>query len=115
LPEWIPEEAWKGWLELRLKKHVPNTDRAMRLAVVKLETLKTAGEDLAAVIDQSTVSGWTKFYTVSIDRAKQGAAQREQPACGNCSKPITGAWSQSPKGRVCDPCWKVYHQEGKWK
>lgn len=32
--------------------------------------------------------------------------------CGNCGKPITGGWSQSPKGRACDPCWRGYMNGG---
>jgi hypothetical protein len=73
LPSWIPEEAWKGWLEVRKKKHCPDTDRAMRLVVKKLGQLRAAGEDIGAVLDQSTVSGWTKLYPVSIDRTAQQA------------------------------------------
>lgn len=32
--------------------------------------------------------------------------------CGNCSKPITGGWTQSPKGRVCDECYRGYMGAG---
>lgn len=32
--------------------------------------------------------------------------------CGNCAAPLTGGWSQSPKGRVCDPCHRGYMAEG---
>lgn len=80
LPPWIPEEAWKGWLEMRLKKHVPNTDRAMRIAVKKLDTLRASGEDPGTVIDQSTISGWTKFHPVSIDRAAKQTSESPNAA-----------------------------------
>ena len=34
-------------------------------------------------------------------------------ACGSCAAPLTGAWTSSPKGRVCDRCWRAYMQ-GTW-
>lgn len=41
-------------------------------------------------------------------------ARNEKPMirCGNCGNHLTGAWTQSPKGRVCDPCWRGYMRTG---
>lgn len=32
--------------------------------------------------------------------------------CGNCGKPLTGGWTQSPKGRVCPRCHDGYMGAG---
>ena len=71
-------------------------------------------KDRDAAFRNCLTSDWGGLRKQTGARTVHGAAQREQPPCGNCTKPITGAWSQSPKGRVCDPCWKHYHREGKW-
>lgn len=62
LPSWVPADAWSGWLEVRAAKRAPNTERALALALAKLDRLRLAGEDVGKVIDQSTERGWTTFY-----------------------------------------------------
>lgn len=62
LPSWVPLEAWIAWLEMRMKKRVPNTERALRISLAKLGRLRAAGADPEQVIDQSTERGWTTFY-----------------------------------------------------
>ena len=111
LPNWIPTEAWKGWLEMRRAKHVPNTDRAMRLAIKKLDVLRIAGQNVELVIDQSTISGWTKFYPLPKDMLP-GVTQKNT-ACAHCEIPINGAYTRMSIGKVCDPCRRDY-MEGKW-
>lgn len=84
LPDWVPPEPWAGWVEMRAKKRIPNTERALNLALGKLEELRKAGQNVAAVIDQSTTRGWTTFYPVKANgQAQSGDAQkavREQAA-----------------------------------
>ena len=112
LPNWVPVEAWSGWLEMRKAKHVPNTDRAMRIAIKKLDALRLEGHNVEAVIDQSTVSGWTKFYALPKE-IRPGVTQNNTP-CGHCEKPITGGYTRMSIGKVCDPCRRDY-MEGLWK
>ena len=112
LPEWVPLEAWNGWLEVRTKKHVANTDRAMRLALKELTMLKTAGEDVLAVIDRATLKGWTSFYAPRKDPAAGRSDNSTQP-CAHCSKPIAGGHTRMSIGKVCNHCYHDY-KEGKW-
>jgi DNA-binding transcriptional regulator YhcF (GntR family) len=67
LPEWMPLEAWSGWLDMRRRIRKPATDRAVTLAIVELAKLKERGHDPAKVLDQSTLKGWTSFYPVRGD------------------------------------------------
>lgn len=62
LPDWIPHEAWTGFLEMRKKKGATPTDRAISLLLKKLEQFRANGDDPAAVLDQSTRSNWTDIY-----------------------------------------------------
>lgn len=70
LPNWIPLEAWAGWLEMRKAKKVPTTDRAIVLAIRKLDELRRKGFDPEAVVDQSTLRGWTSFYEIRDERGR---------------------------------------------
>jgi hypothetical protein len=61
-PDWLPIEAWTGFLEMRKKKGASPTNRAISLLLKKLEQFRAAGDDPAAVLDQSTRSNWTDVY-----------------------------------------------------
>lgn len=69
LPDWVPAEPWQQFEEMRRKKKKPMTDAARKLAVTKLDTLRSAGHDAAAVIGQSVLHAWDSFYEL-----KGGAA-----------------------------------------
>lgn len=62
LPDWVPADAWNGYLEMRKKKNKVPTDRARDLVIAELAKLRSDGHDLAAVLDKSTVNGWTDIY-----------------------------------------------------
>jgi hypothetical protein len=64
LPEWLPHEAWKDWLEVRSKAKAPNTHRALTLALGELSALRDAGNDPKAVLERATVKGWKSLYPV---------------------------------------------------
>lgn len=63
LPDWIPAEAWAGYVEMRSKKKGgAMTVRARNLKVAELQKFKDAGHDLGAILDKSTANGWTDIY-----------------------------------------------------
>jgi uncharacterized protein YdaU (DUF1376 family) len=64
LPEWVPVEAWQGYIETRKKKRAPNTDHALDLAVRELEKLRVAGHDPKAVLEQSVFRGWQGLFPI---------------------------------------------------
>lgn len=82
LPDWVPAEPWQQFEEMRRKKKKPMTDAARKLAVTKLDTLRSAGHDAGAVIGQSVLHAWDSFYEL-----KGGAA----PAVPGEDQPWTGA------------------------
>lgn len=76
LPDWIPADAWNGFLEMRKRIKKPLTDRAMTLAVGTLERLRAQGQDPAAVLDQSTLNTWQGLFAVKPEaKGKQSLTQ----------------------------------------
>ena len=43
---------------------------------------------------------------------KPDSVQPPRIQCGNCSKPLGGSWTESPKGKVCDSCHRAYMNGG---
>lgn len=79
LPDWIPADAWNGWLEMRLSKtRTKTTIRALELAVEELRKLADAGHPPGAVLDQSTMRIWTGLF--EIKEPHFGLSQRNQHA-----------------------------------
>lgn len=71
LPEWLDTEAWAGWLEMRKKIRKPPTQRAITLALRKLDQMRREGQNIVDVLDQSTLNCWVDLYPVRKDRVSQ--------------------------------------------
>lgn len=67
LPAWIPPEAWAGYIEMRKKKRAVMTDKAVELCIKKLHGFYELGQDIGAVLDQSTALGYTGVFEVRGD------------------------------------------------
>lgn len=67
LPDWIPTDAWSGYVEMRAKIRAPMTTRAMELKVSELERLRNSGQDVGAVLDKSTSNNWKDVYPLKSD------------------------------------------------
>lgn len=61
LPDWLPLDDWKDYLDSRKKKA---TDRAKQLLIIKLFELKNRGNDPGEVLRQSTMNGWTSLIEI---------------------------------------------------
>lgn len=64
LPEWVPADAWTEWMQVRARMRVPNTPAATRLNLNTLQTLRQAGEDPRAVLEQSISRGWRGLFSL---------------------------------------------------
>lgn len=73
LPDWLPLDAWNGYLEMRKRQKKVPTQRAIELAIAKLARMRIEGQEVSAVLDQSTSNGWTDLYEVrGADRRHDG-------------------------------------------
>lgn len=77
IPDWLPMEEWRGFRAMRAKIKKPLTDRAATMAIRNLAELRDAGQDPAAVLDQSTLHCWQDLYPVS-ERTKGGTYDPER-------------------------------------
>lgn len=77
LPDWIPADAWAGYIEMRKKQRKPMTERAVSLAVGMLAKLAEQGYDVGAVLDQSTLNNWQGLFPL---REAQNARSTQQNA-----------------------------------
>lgn len=75
LPDWLPVNEWKSFLDHRKALRKKMTPHAQELAIKTLEALRTAGQDVAAVLNQSIERGWQGLFEVSngIAPPKQGS------------------------------------------
>lgn len=72
LPTWLPQENWDAFIEMRkktLKK--PPTDFALMLVLKELYSLRDAGEDPLACLNQSIVNGWADVYVLKAKKAER--------------------------------------------
>ena len=103
LPVWVDEKAWTAWLKIR--KARSNTPSSLEAALKKLSSFRDAGHDANDILNTSLANGWQGLFEPKGKPPPRAAAA---VACGNCNKKLTGGWSQSPKGRVCEVCHRAY-------
>lgn len=70
IPDWMPIEAWNGFLQMRRKIKKPMTEEGLRLAVKKLKKFLDAGQDIEAVLNNSTMSNWAGLFEVKASTKK---------------------------------------------
>lgn len=76
LPDWLPMDAWNGWVEMRKQRKRPLTDRATSRAINKLDAIRAKGHDIEDLLDRSTINGWLDIYE-----------PKETNRAGNSAKP----------------------------
>jgi hypothetical protein len=79
LPDWLPLDAWNGYVEMRKKKRAVMTPRAVGLRIKDLAAFRDNGEDIEKILDQSTANGWTDLYPLKERRT----APRQSPTFDN--------------------------------
>ena len=62
IPDWVPSEAWNGYLSMRAERKKAPTTRAVELLIGRLAKLRDDGLPIDAILDESTRNGWTDVY-----------------------------------------------------
>lgn len=73
LPDWLPQEEWRGFVAMRAKIKKPLTDRAATMAIRKLSEMRDSGCDPGDVLEQSTFHCWQDLYEVKGEPASMEA------------------------------------------
>jgi len=66
-PEWLPSAVWKDYLDMRKSIKRPLSEKGQKLAIKKLDALRTGGHDVTAIIEQSIFHSWQGFFVVKED------------------------------------------------
>jgi len=74
VPDWLPAEVWGSWHAFRNARK-GWTPHARALSLRTLTTLRAAGHDPQAVIEQSIERGWTGLFQVRPDFARKESTQ----------------------------------------
>lgn len=67
LPDWLPLDSWCAFVEMRKKIRKPLTDRAVVLAIRKLDALRNGGHDVAVILDNSVLNSWQDLYPPRVE------------------------------------------------
>jgi uncharacterized protein YdaU (DUF1376 family) len=76
LPDWLNKTDWNDFVEMRKKLKKPMTDRAVKLMISKLETMKDKGIDTSAVLQKSIVSDWIDVYEPKVQVQQNSMGRR---------------------------------------
>ena len=90
LPPWVDRGAWDGFALARKAARKPLTTRAERLILGKLYVMHAAGQDVNAVLDQSTENGWAGVFPLAHEK-RPALSFRERDAAAAAAE-VT-AWA----------------------
>lgn len=62
IPDWLPTDAWEGYLSMRKTIKRPASVYAQKLAIGKLLDLMEQGHDIRAVLEQSIFNCWQGLF-----------------------------------------------------
>ena len=79
LPDWLPMDAWQGWVDMRKQRKRPLTDRATSRAINKLDAIRAKGHDIAELLDRSTINGWLDIYEPKGTNNARNSASATEP------------------------------------
>ena len=72
LPEWLSQEVWDAFVEMRIKIKHPLTEYAQMLAIKKLTRLRNQGEDANEILEKAILNSWRGIYSQKDERDKNG-------------------------------------------
>lgn len=104
VPDWVPADAWNGFVDMRKKAKAPLTDRAVQLAIADLEKLRDEGHPPGAVLDQSTSRGWKGLFPLKDNRHGQQGSRSNNGLCASPAEAMLVArrnlgidtWAEEP-------------------
>lgn len=106
LPDWVPPQAWHGFIASRKAAKGGLTERAEKLLLAKLDDLRKQGYPPDAVLDQSTMHGWKGLFPIRNDRERERPRhERFDPTqflADRLARGMGGATSRPADGDVWD-------------
>jgi hypothetical protein len=94
LPDFIPQKAWHGYVQMR---KVAPTEYAVELIIKQLKKMHSEGQDVGAVLDQSTANSWTSLYPL---KTQQGTQNGKHAAIAENNRRLNELIQQELAGNV---------------
>jgi hypothetical protein len=76
LPDWLNKTDWNDFVEMRKKLKKPMTDRAVKLMLSKLETMKNKGINTSEVLQKSILANWSDVYEPKVQTQQNSIGRR---------------------------------------
>jgi uncharacterized protein YdaU (DUF1376 family) len=76
LPDWLNKTDWNDFVEMRKKLKKPMTDRAVKLMLSKLETMKNKGINTSEVLQKSILANWSDVYEPKVQVQQNSMGRR---------------------------------------
>ena len=76
LPEWLDLEIWEEFKKYRQNGKGKFTPYAQKLAISKLEKLRTEGDDPNEIMKKSIENGWTGLYPLKENKMRGETAEQ---------------------------------------
>ena len=73
IPDFITQDAWQGYFEMRKTGKGVFTERAASLIIKQLTQMHSEGQDVAKVLDQSTANGWKGVFPLKTQQRATNA------------------------------------------
>jgi len=97
MPDWIPQEPWQAYLEMRKKIRKPATDAAILIAIAKMDKFRQQGIKPEDVLNQSVLNSWTGLFEPS-----QKKSNGNKPGKFNPSQYINRNYERSDDERIIE-------------
>ena len=62
IPDWIDQETWEYYLEVRKRRKAANTERAFKIIFKKLRKFREQGFDVNEILEESCINEWKGVF-----------------------------------------------------
>jgi hypothetical protein len=101
LPNWIPEDKWRSYCEMRTRIRKPMTDNAKNLIISDLNKLSSKGYDPGDVLDQSVKNSWQGVFEIKQQNGAQNGKSKFETGIDAAREGLAIALKQSGKAENC--------------
>jgi hypothetical protein len=91
LPDWLPKEAWRGFVDMRKRVNAPLSPRGQKLMIDKLQNLSSEGNDPERVLDQSTANSYRDIFPLKEKSHASARFPSSTAAGGTAPSPLFAA------------------------
>lgn len=99
LPDWIDQETWDAFIQMRKRIGKPPTDYALKLIIDKLDKFRSKGQDVNTILEKSITSGWQDVFEIkqSVDQNLSKTGQMNQRVISGLTRGLIGGGGSNVK------------------